>query len=78
MQIERFLGKEVEKLPLPDGMGEGPEYKSSAKEGKSAQGRSRHRSGRKGRGGSHGKGRKDKGQDGKKNSKENKPQPNNQ
>ena len=78
MQIERFLGKEVEKLPLPDGMGEGPEYKSSAKEGKSAQGRSRHRSGRKGRGSSHGKGRKDKGQDGKKNSKENKPQPNNQ
>ena len=27
MQIERFLGKAVDKLPLPEGLGEGPEYK---------------------------------------------------
>lgn len=26
MDIERFLGREVDKLPLPDGLGEGPEY----------------------------------------------------
>jgi superfamily II DNA/RNA helicase len=25
-QIEHFLGKEVEKTPLPEGIGEGPEY----------------------------------------------------
>ena len=25
-QIEHFLGKEVEKNPLPEGIGEGPEY----------------------------------------------------
>ena len=54
MQIEKFLGREVEKLPLPEGAGEGPEYKVAEK------------SGSKGR--RHGKrrGRKDKGRDGKK------------
>ena len=54
MQIEKFLGREVEKLPLPEGAGEGPEYKAAEK------------SGSKGR--RHGKrrGRKDKGRDGKK------------
>ena len=53
MQIEKFLGREVEKLPLPEGAGEGPEYKAAEK------------SGSKGR--RHGKrrGRKDKGRDGK-------------
>lgn len=30
-QIEKFLGKEIEKVPLPEGIGEGPEYKSSGK-----------------------------------------------
>lgn len=30
-QIEKFLEKEVEKTPLPDGLGDGPEYKSSGK-----------------------------------------------
>ena len=65
MQIERFLGKEVEKLPLPEGVGEGPAYQSDGKE-KKASGRSSHRGG-KGRGrGGHGRGRKDKGRDGKK------------
>ena len=29
MQIEKFLGKEVEKLPLPKGLGKAPEYKAS-------------------------------------------------
>lgn len=30
-QIEKFLGKEIEKVPLPEGIGEGPEYKSNGK-----------------------------------------------
>ena len=30
-QIEHFLGKEVEKTPLPEGIGEGPEYTKRAK-----------------------------------------------
>lgn len=30
-QIEQFLGKEIEKNPLPEGLGEGPEYKASGK-----------------------------------------------
>ncbi len=30
-QIEHFLGKEVEKMPLPEGIGEGPEYTKRAK-----------------------------------------------
>ena len=53
MQIEKFLGREVEKLPLPEGAGGGPEYKAAEK------------SASKGR--RHGKrrGRKDKGRDGK-------------
>ena len=27
MQIEKFLGYEVEKMPLPKGLGKAPEYK---------------------------------------------------
>lgn len=46
MRIERFICKTVEKLPLPAGIGEGPEYKPMKK---SAVGRARY--GRKGRGG---------------------------
>jgi superfamily II DNA/RNA helicase len=34
LQIERFLGKTVEKLPLPDGLGEAPEYKAAPSKGK--------------------------------------------
>ena len=30
-QIEKFLGKEIEKVPLPEGIGERPEYKSNGK-----------------------------------------------
>ena len=63
MQIERFLGKEVEKLPLPEGLGEGPEYKASPAS-KSSHGR--HRGGGHRHGGGHGRGRKDRGRDGKK------------
>ena len=66
-QIEQFLGKEVEKLPLPQDVGEGPEYKAAP----SSENSKRHRHRSKGggghhRGGGHGRGRKDKGRDGKK------------
>ena len=33
MQIEQFLKKEVEKLPLPEGLGEAPEYKAKPTSG---------------------------------------------
>ena len=71
-QIEQFLGKEVEKLPLPEDCGEGPEYKAAAGGGGGKSSRGRHRGGRGGQGrggrgrGGHGRGRKDKGRDGKK------------
>ena len=69
-QIERFLGKEVEKLPMPEGLGEGPEYKAAAGSRKSSHGSHRGGKGR-GHGGhgrsGHSRGRKDKGShDGKK------------
>jgi superfamily II DNA/RNA helicase len=47
-QIERFLKKEVEKLPLPEGIGEGPEYKAARQRpngGGRGRGKGRHRSG---------------------------------
>lgn len=34
--IEKFLEKEVEKLPLPEGLGEAPDYKSSGKPARSS------------------------------------------
>ena len=43
MQIEKFLGYPVEKLPLPEGLGEGPEYKPM---GRGGRGGSSHRRGR--------------------------------
>ena len=55
MQIEHFLQKDVEKLPLPEGIGEGPEY--IGRSGRKPGGRGRGRSGSKGhrhRGGKHG------------------------
>ena len=64
-KIEKFLNKEVEKNPLPEGLDKGPDYKAAMKSDSADH---RHRRGR-GRGGkSHrgGKGRKDKGRDGKK------------
>ena len=30
-QIERFLEKEIEKVPLPEGIGDGPEYKTASR-----------------------------------------------
>ena len=59
MQIERFLNKEVTKNALPESLGEGPEYKASAKKsvprGRGGKGRGRggkpHRGGGKKRGG---------------------------
>ncbi len=41
-QIEHFLGKEVEKVPLPDGLGDGPEYKTSGRPRRNAKSRRRH------------------------------------
>jgi len=55
MQIEQFLKKEVEKLPLPEALGEAPEYKVSGKPNGGAR-RGFHRGGRKGRGGNKGSG----------------------
>jgi len=65
-QIEQFLGKEVEKLPMPEGVGEGPVYKAVAQQKKSSRGRSH--GGHRGGGSRRSGGRKDKGRDGKKNS----------
>ena len=48
-QIEDFLQKEVEKLPLPGNLGEGPNYAELAEKKKGSRGR--------GRGRGHGKGR---------------------
>ncbi|MBQ9357208.1 MAG: DEAD/DEAH box helicase [Prevotella sp.] len=54
-QIERFLGKEVEKLPLPEGIGEGPDYNSPvAKGGQRKASHSHHRGGGKGPSGRNG------------------------
>lgn len=65
-QIERFLDKEVEKTPLPDALGEAPEYKIIEKKS------SGHRYGRggKGRGGKN-RGGKDRGRGSKGKSKPN-------
>ncbi len=49
-QIEQFLGKEVEKTPLPEDLGEGPDYTKAA-EHKSNGGRGRGRGHGRGRGG---------------------------
>ena len=55
-QIERFLKKEIDKNPLPEGLGEGPEYKGEAKK-KSSHGRRHYGKGRKS-GGRGAKGKK--------------------
>ena len=54
MQIERFLEREVIKNPLPEGIGEGPEYKAARSSSGGGKGRRRGRGGkgrRRGRGG---------------------------
>ena len=48
--IEHFLGKEVEKLPLPEGLGEAPEYVKRPKKANSRKGNGRWHS----RGNGHG------------------------
>ncbi len=59
-QIEHFLGKEVEKLPLPEGLGEGPQYGKAAADGEKKT-ESRHRGGHSRRRGGKGRGRRDRG-----------------
>ena len=55
--IERFLEREIPKNPLPDGLGEGPEYKPVAPR-KNTRGKGgRHRNGKGGKS-HHGKGKK--------------------
>ena len=46
MQIERFLEREVIKNPLPEGIGEGPEYKATRSSGGGGKGRRRGRGGK--------------------------------
>jgi superfamily II DNA/RNA helicase len=41
LQIERFLEREVTKNPLPDGIGEGPEYKAAPRANGKGKGRGR-------------------------------------
>ena len=45
-QIEKFLGKEVEKIALPEGLGEAPEYKSAGRPRKGTSAKSRRRNDR--------------------------------
>ena len=51
MQIERFLEKEAKKNPLPEGIGEGPAYKGSARKASSGRGGQDRRKRGNGRGG---------------------------
>ena len=64
MQIEKFLGYEVEKVALPEGLGEAPEYKpmklSGGRGGRGRGGHGRGGKGGQGRGG-HGRGRGNQG-----------------
>lgn len=45
-QIEKFLGKQVDKTPLLEGLGEGPEYKSAGKPKRGTSAKSRRRTNR--------------------------------
>lgn len=40
-QIEKFLGREVEKNPLPEGLGEAPDYNANTAKGRNSRGRGR-------------------------------------
>ena len=58
MEIERFLGYEVTKNPLPEGIGEGPEYVPMIKKGRrGGKPNHKHPRGAKGKGGNQRKGR---------------------
>ena len=50
MRIEQFLGYPVEKIPLPESVGEGPEYKPMSLGRGKGRGRGHGHGGRKGRG----------------------------
>ena len=52
-QIERFLEKDIEKVPLPDGIGDGPEYKAAPRAQQRGGARGSH-GGRQRHGRSHG------------------------
>ena len=52
-QIERFLEKDIEKVPLPDGIGDGPEYKTAPRAQQRGGARGSH-GGRQRHGRSHG------------------------
>ncbi len=54
-QIEKFLEREVEKTPLPEGMGETPDYNAQPSKGRGKNGRSRSNNSRGSRGGRGGK-----------------------
>ncbi|ERK01133.1 DEAD/DEAH box helicase [Segatella salivae] len=45
-QIEKFLGKQVDKTPLPEGLGKGPKYKSAGKPKRGTSAKSRRRTNR--------------------------------
>lgn len=50
-QIEKFLGREVEKNPLPEGLGEGPDYSAERSKGRDSRNqRSRSQKGRNAKG----------------------------
>ncbi|MBR5149809.1 MAG: DEAD/DEAH box helicase [Bacteroidaceae bacterium] len=52
-RIENFIGKDIDKIPLPEGLGEAPEYNPKKPEKGNGKGRRGHSSS--GRGGKHGK-----------------------
>ena len=55
-QIEKFLGKQVDKNPLPEGLGEGPDYNAERSKGHGSRNqRSRSQKGRNGKGNGDGK-----------------------
>jgi len=60
MQIEKFLERTIDKLPLPEGLGEAPEYKPmpvrNDRRGRSFRGKGRNRKSAKGRSNANAKG----------------------
>ena len=61
MQIEKFLERTIDKLPLPEGLGEAPEYKPmpvrNDRRGRSFRGKGRNRKSAKGRSNANAKGK---------------------
>jgi len=69
-QIERFLEKEVYRIPLPEGMGEAPEYNPT----REVRGRGRGASGRSGKGGKKEAGRRGDGRSGERSERPDRPE----